>query len=124
MGLQDYTWKICRADILMDTTNGHDKSLVKKINELWNSGKRYKFQYILCAMYERDIDEITGAMSFQDPRWVNSAEYKKGCETQQWCHYNEMALNDMTSHWEEYAENYLMHIADDMDLETVINFVR
>ena len=34
-----------------------------------------------------------------------------------------MALEDMKEHWEDYAENYLMHIADDTDLEAIIAFI-
>lgn len=107
MGSWSYTWKIYETEPLMDTTNGHDKSLVKKINDLWNSDKRYKFQYVLCALYKRDFEEIYNADSFASlPNDMRQA------------------LNNLIQEWDFHAYNYLMHIADDMDLETVINFVR
>lgn len=108
---------------IMDTSNSHNKSLVAQINEKWDKFKD-KFEPILCALYERDIDEITDGDSFQIPAWVDTPQYRLGCSEDEWGPYMEMALRDMKDRWEDFAENYLMHIADDQDLETILTFVR
>ena len=90
----------------MNTSNGHAEELVDLINKLWNKNMS-KFEPILVALYKRDINEIYNADSFADlPNNKDSA----------------LAL--LIVNWENHAENYLMHIADDGDLETIINFIR
>lgn len=115
--------KILDSEEVMDTTNGHDKKLVEKINLAW-AEKREKFYPILCALYERDIDEITDADAFQLPGWLDSDEHHKGIVTGCWEEYNTMALNQMKKEWNLFAPNYLQHIADDTDLETILTFIR
>ena len=107
---------------IMDTTNGHNPELVAKINIAWNE-KREKFCPILRALYERDIDEITDADSFQLPEWLDCDEYHNGRVTGCWDEYNAMALNQMKKEWDVFADNYLQHIADDTDLECILNYL-
>ena len=90
---------------IMDTTNGHNRELVEKINMLWNE-KREKFCPILRALYERDFDEIFSSPAFE---WTDDKESVKEY------------LHDM---WDVVADNYLQHIADDWDLETILSFLR
>ena len=91
----------------MNPYNAHNKELVLLINRLWkkNCGK---FRPILVALYDRDLEEIINADSFANLG-------KGGFEDE----YTELFVN-----WREHAYNYLMHIADDSDLETIINFIR
>ena len=107
---------------IMDTTNGHDTGLVEDINRAWRKGK-INFKPILCALYERDIDEITDSDAFRIPKWEQTEEYNEGLETENWDAYMDMALKDMQEHWEDYADNYLQHIAEDGDLECILNFL-
>lgn len=107
---------------IMDTTNGHDTGLVEDINRAWRKGK-INFKPILCALYERDIDEITDHDAFRISKWEQTEEYDEGLETENWDAYMNMALKDMQEHWEDYADNYLQHIADDGDLECILNFL-
>lgn len=94
------------ANYPMNTRNGHADELVEKINLLWDKDVK-KFEPILVALYKRDIKEIHDADSFADlPNNVHTA------------------LATLIVNWQYYAENYLMHIADDGDLETIINFIR
>lgn len=111
---------------IMDTTNGHNPELVDKINKMWNKN-RESFFPILCALYERDIDEITDSDAFQEKEWLETDEYKTACDTElekrDWTAYNKMALGRMIAEWDFYAYNYLQHIADDNDLECILHFV-
>lgn len=91
---------------IMDTTNGHREDLVTKINKLWND-HREKFAPILCALYKRDFEEIYNADSFAD-----LPDDK------------EQALAELINEWDFHAYNYLQHISDDLDLQTIINFIR
>lgn len=91
---------------IMDTTNGHNPKLVAQINDLWDENKE-KFKPILQALYERDEDEIFNAECFD---W---GMLEKG----------DMAIR-LIFEWEVYAYDYLQHIADDGDLETIIKFIR
>ena len=108
---------------IMDTGNNHNENLVEQINIKW---LRYPggFKPILVALYTRDINEITDADSFHFPDWEEWDEYKHGINTGDWSGYNKRALDSMIENWVLHAENYLMHIADDQDLETIIKFVR
>lgn len=90
---------------IMDTSQSHDPELVRKINQAWNE-KREQFCPILRALYARDIKEIMDSDSWN---WTDDEESVK--ET----------LHD---EWDVHADNYLMHIADDMDLKTILYFLR
>lgn len=94
---------------IMDTTNGHDKGLVERINAAWDKDKE-KFRPILVALYDRDLREICNADSFQVPEWEKLDESQIFCELQ--------------NNWDLHAWNYLQHIADDGDLESILAFVR
>jgi hypothetical protein len=120
---------------VMDCGNGHNPELVKRINDAWNKYIE-GFKPILCALYERDINEITDAECFRLDRWFpyendgkNCSDdfkkaYNKGYDMHDWSDFNKLALEDMKREWDLFAENYLMHIADDGDLETILSFVR
>lgn len=101
----------------------HGDALVDEINIKWLKFHD-KFKPILVALYERDIDEITDSDAFQIPSWLNTEECAEGKFSGDWDGYHKMALADMTTRWDEFANNYLMHIADDQDLEAIIKFVR
>ena len=90
---------------IMDTTQNHDAELVRKINQAWNE-KREQFCPILRALYARDIKEIMDSDAWN---WTDDEESVK--ET----------LHD---EWDFHADNYLMHIADDLDLKTILTFLR
>ena len=90
---------------VMDTTNNHNPELVKKINIAWNE-KREMFGVILCALYKRDIEEILNSDAFTFPKY----------DADEVSFY----LSDF---WENEAYNYLQHIADDTDLECILNFL-
>lgn len=89
---------------IIDTTNNHDPELVAKINIAWNE-KREQFCPILRALYERDIKEIMESDAWN---WTDNSESVK--ET----------LHD---EWDVHADNYLQHIADDTDLECILNYL-
>lgn len=97
--------KILDSEEIMDTTNGHDPELVRKINQAWNE-KREQFCPILRSLYERDIKEIMDSDAWD---WTDDVESVK--ET----------LHD---EWDFHAYNYLMHIADDWDLKAILYFLR
>lgn len=108
-------------DGLMNSAS-HDQNLVERINKAWIK-KHESFRPILCALYERDIDEITDHDAFQILEWIHTPEYQKGLDTNDWSDYLDMALKDMTDNWAAYADSYLHHIADDGDLEAILLFV-
>ena len=107
---------------IMDDGQNHDSGMVREINIKWVRC-RESFKPILCALYERDIDEITGANSFQMPEWEDWDEFKHGINTGDWAGYNKKALDAMVEEWDFFAHNYLMNIADDADLETILGFI-
>ena len=109
-------------EIIDEWGDAHDADLRKKINDAWNKN-REGFCPILRALYARDIDEITDHDAFQYPEWVDSPEYNDGLRSGDWEDYNEMALNHMRREWDFFASNYLNHIADDCDLECILNFL-
>ncbi|MBP5461435.1 MAG: hypothetical protein J6Y20_04850 [Lachnospiraceae bacterium] len=115
--------KVVSFDGIMNDTGGHEPEMVRRINIAWLE-KKPKFKPILCALYERDIDEITDADSFLYDQWKAWPEYDHGCETKDWGPYNKRALEAMVADWEFFAENYLMHVADGKDLQCVLDFVR
>lgn len=93
------------GEVIMDTSQNHDHELVRKINRAWNE-KREEFCPILRALYERDIKEIMDSDAWN---WTDDEESVK--ET----------LHD---DWDIHADNYLMHIADNLDLQTILTFLR
>lgn len=92
---------------IMNENNGHNPDLVRKINMLW-AQRGDAFELILKALYKRDLNEIFHSDAFVNDNWRVPAE----------------ALVALETAWEEHAGNYLMHIADDGDLEAIIAFVR
>lgn len=92
---------------IMDTTNGHNADLVRRINVAWNN-KKEKFSPILIALYERDLHEIFNSDSFQFDEWTDEC----------------VAYRDLENDWDIHAGNYLQHIANDGDLESILHFVR
>lgn len=88
------TYEIKEADI-MDTLNAHDPKLVEHINYIWCRASE-RFKPILFAIYERDKVE---------------AEEKD-------------IVVPTDDNFESFAYDFLMHVCDDADLETILNFVR
>ena len=95
---------------IMDTTNGHSPELVARINVAWNE-KREQFFPIICALYKRDIEdeEIMNSDAFIFP-WQH--EYTA-----------DDAYRYLVESWDIEAYNYLQHIADDTDLECILNYL-
>ena len=90
---------------IMDTTNGHEPELVRRINDAWDK-YREEFRPILIALYDRDIEEIFNSDAFR-------------------CGWNDTdeAFADLQSNWDMHAWNYLQHIADNQDLSAVLHFL-
>lgn len=83
---------------IMDTHNGHDMKLVKAINAAWNDEESSKlFEDIIIALMYRDKDEV---------------EEKIG------------DIQSVTTNWYDHTFDYLEHVADDLDLITILSFVR
>lgn len=83
---------------IMDETNNHNPMLVKAINSAWNDEETSKrFEDIVVALMMRDSDEV---------------EEKLG------------ELQSVTDNWIDFLPDYLMRIADDWDLTTILHFVR
>jgi len=97
--------KVLDGEEIIDTTNGHDPELDHKINQAWNE-KREQFCPILRALYDRDINKIMASDAWN---WTDDVESVK--ET----------LHD---EWDFHAYNYLMHIADDLDMKAILYFLR
>ena len=80
---------------IMNDTNNHNPELVEKINEIWNNmDKRDRFDRIIYLLMSRDYVE---------------------CQDKGVCDVKRV---------EDKFYEYLMHVADDHDLETIISFVR
>lgn len=90
---------------VMDTSNGHDPDLVKKINALWNSC-RGRFEKIMQALYWRDLNEIETRSVFGNLPLDRARE-----------------MEELMNRWEAYAGKYLQNIADDKDLQLIIDFI-
>ena len=87
------------AEEIMNYTNNHNQLLVDKINGIYNDkDTRIDFYKILRLLIKRDIEEL---------------EEFEGCE---------IAPDDILD--EDYIYDYLMHVADNQDLETIISFCR
>ena len=93
---------------IMDTTNNHNPKLVAKINIAWNT-KREQFFPIMCALYKRDIEEIMDSDAFTFP-WEHG-------------YTADDAYLYLAENWDIEAYNYLQHIADDTDLECILNYL-
>ena len=93
---------------IMNPYNAHNVELVKKINYAWEINKS-NFKHILLALMKRDIGEMVDKNCFGEASEVEET-YE---ELYSWCE------ND----WEIYAECYLMRVADDADLEMILNVV-
>lgn len=91
---------------IMEATDSHNPALAAQINILWNT-KREAFGIILKALYKRDFREIINDGAFAG---LPADEAK--------------ADSDLQINWESHAGDYLTFIADDSDLETIINFIR
>lgn len=91
---------------IMEATNSHNPVLTAQINILWNT-KREEFGIILKALYKRDFRDIINDEIFAG---LPADEAK--------------AYSDLQINWESHAGDYLTFIADDSDLETIINFIR
>jgi hypothetical protein len=109
-------------EIIDEWGDAHDATLRRKVNDAWNKN-REGFAPILRALYARDIDEITDHDAFQYEEWVDSPECMRAMAIKDWEDYNEMALKHMQREWDFFAHNYLNHIADDADLECILNFL-
>lgn len=93
-------------DGIIDETNGHERELVRRINDAWNK-YRGEFYPILCALYARDIEEICGSEAFA---------FKANA-------LMETNLEEMKANWDYYAYAYLQEIADNQDLSTILSFI-
>lgn len=83
---------------VMDTTNGHNEEIVKKINKAWGNKKYHdKFGDILYAFGQRDEEEIKDKF--------------------------DIVINDNDDAM-IYAREILQGCCDDWDLETVLGFIR
>ena len=93
---------------IMDVYNAHNPKLVAAINAAWNNiNKHDYFGVILRALYCRDADEILFSDAFSFPESADTDEVER----------------ILCKDWENHAYNYLMHIADDADLECILNFL-
>ena len=84
---------------IMDTYNGHNKELVRKINEAWKDEKFHNsFSEILIALSQRDAAEFEnkfGIIVEADGTWAM-----------------------------EHAHEIMEGVCDDQDLETILSFIR
>ena len=93
---------------IMNPYNAHNVELVKKINYAWAISKD-NFKHILLALMKRDIVEMVDKNCFGEAMDVEES-YE---ELYSWCEKD----------WENYAECYLMRVADDADLELILSMV-
>ena len=91
---------------IMDATTSHNPELVAKINIAWNE-EREMFFPIMCALYKRDLDEIMDSEAFDFSEHIDRDE----------------AFVELQSRWDGYTYIYLTNIADDTDLECILNFL-
>jgi preprotein translocase subunit SecA len=81
---------------IMTATNGHDKSLVERINYIYSHDKEA-------------MNPIIGAMYFRDKKMAD---------------IEGISEKDFHHDFDSFCESFLMTICDDNDLKTIINFVR
>lgn len=100
---------------IMTPYNAHNKDLVNKINELWNSEEKHdRFRIILVAYMQRDLDEMYDKNCFGEASDEKTEKF-----------FDENVNTEyLNTHWEDLAEYYLMRVADDADLECIIDFIR
>ena len=105
---------------IMDTTQNHDKELVRAINKAWMENP-IAFKPILIALYTRDIEEIADSEAWDFEKILEIQGVSGSLSPDE-----ELAelLAYLKNHWNMEAENYLMHIADDLDLECILKFIR
>lgn len=89
---------------IMNTTNGHDAHLVELLNECWDNKPLDVRGFIMKALYLRDYEECIDKEVFTEEDW-------DGWESLDW-------------NWEKYAYDYLMKVADDTDIRTILTFLR
>ena len=93
----------CRFDI-MDTYNGHNAKLVKKINAAWKSPEYYyRFAYIVYSIAQRDYSE---------------------CEEKLSCDMKDFLLSIIEDCNKDSIHKVLEEICDDIDLQTILLFIR
>lgn len=84
---------------IIDTCNGHDPELVRKINDAWRDDRYHdNFEGILHALLERDYEEYCD--KFEVPE-VTTSDY---------------AMN--------HAHEIMEGVCDDLDLQTILSFIR
>lgn len=81
---------------LMDTSNGHDKDLVMQINYAWDSAEE-RFYDIVHLLVQRDMDEWEEKVYSTPTNKLNRREM---------CYL------------------YCQNVADDTDLQTILNYCR
>ena len=104
-----YTESVELTSGIMNPYNAHNVELVKKINYAWEISKD-NFKHILLALMKRDIVEMVDKNCFGEACDVEES-YE---ELYSWCEKD----------WENYAECYLMRVADDADLELILGMVK
>lgn len=91
--------------VKMDDTNGHNPFLVEKINTIFSTEAHYlKARHILLALIKRDMDEFERTLNWKPSLYVDKLSIDNFME---YC-----------------GSNYLQHVADDADLQLIIDFVR
>lgn len=95
--------RICSHDEIMDTTNSHDPKLVERINKAFADAEEDLWAVIMKALYFRDYDEMIEKEIMTDDDWVD------------W-----WALG---WNWTRFAYDYLMKVADNRDLEIILNYL-
>jgi hypothetical protein len=90
---------------VMDTTEGHHPLLVGYINREWVK-RRDEFAPILRTLYARDAEKIYKNDAF---KWDDTLEASK---------------DYMEEYWDLHARNYLMNVADNSDLQTILHYLR
>lgn len=96
---------------IMNTSNSHNEKLVEQINAIYDGDLNTKvnFYVILKALMYRDREEMIDKEIVTEDEFYFSHHDYHGL-------YNKLVRN--------YTYEYLMHVADDADLETIINFCR
>jgi hypothetical protein len=89
---------------IMNTYNGHNEELVRKINDAWKSGKyNQEFGYIIYSIANRDYNECKEKFDCDMDNFLSSI------------------IDDCN---EDSIHNVLENVCDDWDLETILSFIR
>lgn len=92
-------------DLLMYGFNGHDCTLVNKINAAWRDvSRRSAFGYIVYAIAQRDYSECEAKLNIDD-----MGDFLASIIDDQ----DKGAISDV-----------LENVCDDWDLETILSFIR